>query len=167
MKKNINYSFFQAPVDMIIFVVGTVFVGSISIVGIVKGLVEKNWFFIAMAGIMGLMYVFFFYFFYVSTNRVIITDEKIYIKKLFGKVVTECRISEIKEVYYKKCRKTRNYGGDYFVIKDGRQLDKPYDYKQCGAYVKFDYTKKREDIIRNFWSNEIQVIEVGQDIPNG
>jgi len=165
-KYNIKYSFFQAPVNIVFSIIGMIASGAMAILGIVSGIrANIDWFFIGFGILSVLLTIGCLVFFLVNTRRVIIYDEMIIVRRLFGQVITECKISEIKEVYYKKCKKARRYEGNYYVIRDNRHLDNPNDYRQKGAYIKFDHTKVRENIVKSFWRGEIQEIEVGQEIP--
>jgi len=85
--------------------------------------------------------------------RVIIDSEKVTIKYLFSKkILTECKIADIKEVQAKYI----NREAKFIVIKDDRQSNSNKIVQRDG-YVIFVYTKKRLDLVKTFWTGHIDI----------
>ena len=87
--------------------------------------------------------------------------EKIIVRRIFG-VFKSCRIDKIKRIYIKN---------DVMIIEDDRIVNEPpeilktlKDVKDYGKsfknyYVTFSYNEKREEIVKSFWSGEIERVD--------
>lgn len=82
--------------------------------------------------------------------RVEIDAERIVVKGIFG-ILTECKIIQIKNVYFKHFFKE----GYFIIIKDDKQRKGFVGFASKDCYVRFSHTKEREKIVRSFWTGEI------------
>jgi hypothetical protein len=85
-------------------------------------------------------------------HKLIIDEEKIILKGLFG-IVCQCKISEIKRIYLAQGTKFR-----FAIIEDSiNSMGNSKNFlNEKGKYIRFDYSKKREQIIKQFWRGEIE-----------
>lgn len=92
--------------------------------------------------------------------KVIIDEEKVVVKGIFG-TKTQCYIEEIQKVYEKEFFKE----GCYYVLVDNREVKNPYIFNKKGGYVRFKCNKKTAQILKTFWHGDIEILNAMQDLP--
>ena len=156
---NGKYKFWQVPVmfwSVIIFEMALF----LATVGTLLVAITSDPVFYIIAAICGAIFVMYlfagFRFFFL---RVEIDDERITIKGIYG-VLTTCRIDEIKDVYIK----FHGVEGTFIAIRDDRQVKKPYSYSERNGYIKFSYSKQREQLVKSFWKESISEFDWNADL---
>jgi len=86
--------------------------------------------------------------------RVVIDPEKIVVKFLSGKTLTECRIDQIVEV---QIRQMQN-AGLYIVIKNSRSV-KTSMMARRNRHVAIRYSKEKEALLKTYWDGNIEWLD--------
>jgi len=153
--KNDKHIFWQWPPVAIFILFSTLLLLGFLIIGVVHGpkIEYARWLYylVACGGFCLATVAFLICGFRFYWLRIVIDSDKILVKLLSGKALTECRISQIVEV---QVRQIPNMGL-FVIIKDGRKA-KSNKVAQKNGYVAFKYSRKKEAVLKTYWSGNIR-----------